>query len=77
MTQDTNTARKRQAITPLKGGHCNWIGQPERLIYMGTTRHPGDQRTWHQFAKVEAPHMCWSEVLKSELAMLEETKDTQ
>ena len=72
-----NTASKRQAITPLKGGLYNWKGQPERLVYMGTRRYPGSQSTWHQFAKVEAPHMCWSEVLTSELAMLEETKGTQ
>ena len=72
-----NTASKRQAITPLKGGLYNWKGQPERLVYMGTRRYPGSQSTWHQFAKVEAPHMCWSEVLTSELAMIEETKDAQ
>jgi len=28
MTKDTNTATKRQAITPLKGGRYNWIDQP-------------------------------------------------
>ena len=73
MTKDTNTASKRQAITPLKGGHYNWIGRPERLVYMGTTRYPGDQRTWHQFAKVETPEVCWSEVLTADLASFEET----
>ena len=75
--KDTNTASKRQAITPLKGGHYNWIGQPERLVYMGTTRYPGDRRTWHRFAKVTAPNVCYSEVLTSELVMLEETKGSQ
>ena len=68
-----NQPSKRQAITPLKGGHYNRIGQPERLVYMGTTRYPGDQRTWHQFAKVETPEVCWSEVLTADLANFEET----
>ena len=68
-----NTASKRQAITPLKGGHYNWIGQPERLVYMGAKRYPGDPRTWHQFAKVETPEVCWSEVLTADLASFEET----
>ena len=26
-SKDTNTASKRQAITPLRGWHYNWIGQ--------------------------------------------------
>ena len=77
MIQNANTASKRQAITPLEGGHYNWIGQPERLVYMGTRRYPGSQVLWHQFAKVEAPEVCWSEVLTSELAMFEETKGSQ
>ena len=68
-----NTASKRQAITPLKGGLYNWKGQPERLVYMGARRYPGDQRTWHQFAKVETPEVCWSEVLTADLASFEET----
>ena len=74
MIQDTNAASKRQAITPLKGGHYNWIGQPERLVYMGTIHYPGGQGTGHQFAKVTAPNVCWLEALTSELAMFEETK---
>ena len=73
---DTTTP-KGQALMPAIGGLYNWKGQPERLVYMGTTRYPGDQRTWHQFAKVETPYMCWSEVLTSELAMFEETKGAQ
>ena len=68
-----NTASKRQALTPAIGGLYNWKGQPERLVYMGTTRYPGDQRTWHQFAKVETPEVCWSEVLTADLASFEET----
>ena len=74
MTHDTNTATKRQAITPLKGGHYNWIGQPERLVYMGAKRYSGDPRTWHQFAKVATPNVCWSEVLTDDLASFEETE---
>ena len=73
---DTTTP-KGQALTPAIGGLYNWKGQPERLVYMGERRYPGGRSTWHQFAKVETPEVCWSEVLKSELAMLEETKDTQ
>ena len=73
---DTTTP-KGQALTPAIGGLYNWKGQPERLVYMGARRYPGDPRPWHQFAKVEAPHMCWSEVLTSELAMFEETKGTK
>lgn len=77
MIQNTNTTSKRQAIAPLKGRHYNWIGQPERLVYMGTTRYPGDRRTWHKFAKVTTPNVCYSEVLTSELVMLEETEGSQ
>ena len=72
---DTTTS-KGQALTPAIGGLYNWKGQSERLVYMGARRYPGGQSTWHQFAKVEAPHMRWSEVLTSELAMFEETKGT-
>ena len=72
---DTTTP-KGQALMPAIGGLYNWKGKPERLVYMGARRYQGDPRTWHRFAKVEAPHMCWSEVLTSELAMFEETKGT-
>ena len=65
------------ALTPAIGGLYNWKGQPERLVYMGARRYLGDPRPWHRFAKVEAPHVCWTEVLTSELAMLEETKGTK
>ena len=68
-----NTASKRQALTPAIGGLYNWKGQPERLVYMGARRYPGDQRTWHQFAKVETPEVCWSEVLTADLASFEDT----
>ena len=75
-TTPTNT-HKVQALTPAIGGFYNWIGQPERLIYMGAERYSGDPRIWHQFAKVETPSMCWSEVLTSDLASFEETKCAQ
>ena len=65
----------QQAITPEIGGFYNWIGQPERLVYMGAKRYSGDPRAWHQFAKVEAPRICWCEVLAADLALFEETKD--
>ena len=64
----------QQAITPEIGGFYNWIGQPERLVYMGAKRYSGDPRAWHQFAKVEAPHMCWCEVLAADLTSFEETE---
>ena len=64
---------KEQAISPVVGGRYNWKGQPERLVYMGTARYPGDLRTWHQFAKVETPNECWCEVLTSDLGMFEES----
>ena len=72
-----NTASKRQALTPAIGGLYSWKGQPERLVYMGAKRYPGDPRTWHQFAKVETPEVCWSEVLTADLASFEETKGTK
>jgi hypothetical protein len=55
------------------GGRYHWRGQPERLIYLGTARYPGDHRTWHQFALVEKPDDCWCEVLDSDLSGFEET----
>ena len=61
-------------VMPAIGGLYNWIGRQERLVYMGTTRYPGDHRIWHQFAKVTTPNVCWSEILTAELVMLEETK---
>lgn len=73
---DTTTS-KGQALTPAIGGLYNWKGQPERLVYMGTRRYLGDLLLWHQFAKVETPEVCWSEVLTPELAMFEETKGTK
>lgn len=59
------------------GGKYNWVNQPERLVYMGIQHYPGDGRTWHQFAKVDAPTVVWCEVLDSDLSSFEETKDTK
>lgn len=56
------------------GGRYNWKHQPERLFYMGVRRYPGDRRTWHQFAKVDAPDVVWSEVLDSDLPFFEESE---
>ncbi|MGJ7508709.1 hypothetical protein [Variovorax sp. GT1P44] len=56
------------------GGKYNWRNQPERLAYMGVRRYPGDRRTWHQFEKVDAPGIVWSEVLDSDLPQFEETE---
>lgn len=60
-------------ICPVVGGRYNWKNQPERLVYMGTKRYPGDPRTWHQFAKIEEPETVWSEVLTSDLENFEKT----
>ena len=56
------------------GGKYNWKGQPERLVYLGKKLYPGDRRTWHQFAKIDALGKVWSEVLEQDLHMIEETK---
>jgi len=34
------------------GDKCNWINQPERLVYMGK------KGAWNQFAKIDTPHHC-------------------
>ena len=63
-------------MPPKIGERYNWKGQPERLIYIGSFRYPGDRRTWHQFALVEKPDSVWCEVLDSELSGFEETKES-
>lgn len=63
------------AVSLVIGGRYNWKRQPERLIYMGRRLYPGDGRTWHQFAKVGAPGVCWSEVLDGDLSSFEESTD--
>lgn len=49
------------------GDRYNFKYQPERLIYIGT------YGPWHQFVKVERPSSVWSEILESDLKMIEET----
>jgi len=61
-------------ITPQNldvGGRYNWRNQPERLIYMGSRLYPDG--LWYQFAKVDAPDICWSEVRAEDLANFEAT----
>lgn len=54
------------------GGHYNWIGQPERLVYLGK------KGCWHQFRLARDPAWkVWCEVLTEDLRMLEETKEPQ
>ena len=54
------------------GGRYNWRGQPERLVFMGRKLHPDG--LWYQFAKVDSPSVCWSEVRVSDLPSFEETR---
>lgn len=49
-------------------GHYNWIGRPERMVYLGKKGH------WHQFSKIGDPRPVWCEVLDRDLSMIEETK---
>jgi len=55
------------------GNKYNWIGQPERLIYLGDNF--SGNGFWHQFAKVETPNVVWCEVKGNQLHLFEETKD--
>lgn len=55
-----------------KGSRYNWIGQKERLIYLGRSRN--GLGYWHQFALVEKPDKVWCEVIPADLCMLEETQ---
>ena len=54
------------------GGQYNWIGQPERLIYLG--KNWSGNGYWHQFAQVSEPAEVWCEVLDEDMHQLEETK---
>lgn len=56
-------------MTLKKGGYYNWKNQPERLVYLG--KNWSGNGYWHQFAKVDAPHVVWCEVLDDEAHMLE------
>lgn len=53
------------------GGKYNWIGQPERLVYIGKSGN------WHQFAEVGTPDYVWCEVLDKDLHKLEPTQERQ
>lgn len=59
-------------LNPIIGGRYNWIGQPERLIYIGAEYYPGNG-IWHQFAKAETPNKVWCEVRKEDLSRFEKT----
>ena len=54
------------------GNNYNWIGQSERLIFLG--RNFSGNGYWNQFALVESPDIVWCEVVDSDLHMIEETK---
>lgn len=51
------------------GGYYNWIGQTDRLVYLGK------KRSWHQFKKIDDPLSVWCEVLDSDLHLFEETTE--
>ena len=51
------------------GGKYNWIGQAERLVYLGK------RGNWHQFAKVNDPFRVWCEVADGSVNLIEETKE--
>ena len=53
------------------GGKYNWIGQPERLVYIWKSGN------WHQFALIEKPNDVWCEVLDRDLHKLEPTQERQ
>ncbi|MBU3577554.1 hypothetical protein [Polynucleobacter sp. UK-Kesae-W10] len=55
------------------GGKYNWIGQPERLVYLGFNW--SGNGFWHQFALVDSPDKVWCEVLGRYLRLIEETKE--
>lgn len=55
----------------IKGARYNWVGQPERLTYLGFNWSGNGH--WHQFAKVDEPAKVWCEVTTSDLCMMEPT----
>lgn len=57
------------------GDRCNWIGQQERLRYVGVKCYTGDPRYWYQFEQISAPGIVWCEVLQADLPHIEKTKD--
>ncbi len=61
--------------TLVPGGRYNFRLQPERLVYLGVHRYPGDRRDWYQFALVNNPDSVWSELLDSDLHMIVPTPE--
>jgi hypothetical protein len=56
------------------GQRYSWIGQPERLVYLG--RNFSGNGYWHQFAKVnDTTRWIWCEVSDSDLCMFEATQE--
>lgn len=55
------------------GGRYNWIGQPERLVYI--CKNWSGNGYWHQFEKVGEPGVGWCEVTNDQLSSFEETTD--
>lgn len=53
------------------GDKYNWIGQPERLIFLG--RNWSGNGYWNQFAKVDSPEVVWCEVYDYDLDKFEKT----
>lgn len=51
------------------GGKYNFISGSERLIYIGKSLNGSG--AWHQFVKVENPGRVWSELLDSDLHLIE------
>jgi len=52
------------------GGKYNFKNQPERLVYIG--ENFSGNGFWHQF-KMVGENNVWSEMLSSDLRMIEET----
>jgi hypothetical protein len=55
------------------GEKYNFKHQSERLIYIG--KNFSGNGYWHQFAKTEEPDIVWSEMLDSDLHMIERTQN--
>lgn len=49
------------------GGKYNWIGQPDRLVYLGK------KGNWHQFKKIGDERPIWCNVLDEALPRFEKT----
>jgi hypothetical protein len=62
-----------QRVSMKIGGRYNFKWQPDKLVYVGYNWSGNGY--WHQFELVSRPGVVWSEVLDSELSMLEETKE--